>query len=114
MIEGAAAGRRLGPRLEKAATGIDSNSRSDRRRHECRRGDLRAAKHRGLANYLGPCAGDRPPGRAVAGTKIGRLEDYVQRNGGFSDDHGPYEIDIRHWHEITRQPLSELPGRTNR
>jgi hypothetical protein len=59
----------------------------------------------------------RAPGSDHAGEltyqqKLGRLEDYAARNGGFSDEHGPYEIDIRHWREITRQPLSELPGPT--
>jgi hypothetical protein len=54
------------------------------------------------------------PGELTYQQKIGRLEDYATRNGGFSDEHGPYEIDIRHWHEITRQPLSEVPDRTLR
>jgi hypothetical protein len=54
------------------------------------------------------------PGELTYQQKIGRLEDYAARNGGFSDEHGPYEIDIRHWHEISRQPLSEVPNRTLR
>ncbi len=62
----------------------------------------------------GRAPGSDHPGELTFQQKIGRLEDYATRNGGFSDDHGPYEIDIRHWHEITRQPLSELPGRTQR
>jgi len=62
----------------------------------------------------GRAPGSDHPGELTYQQKIGRLEDYATRNGGFSDDHGPYEIDIRHWHEITRQPLSELPGRTQR
>jgi len=62
----------------------------------------------------GRAPGSDHPGELTPQQKIGRLEDYATRNGGFSDDHGPYEIDIRHWHEITRQPLSELPGRTQR
>jgi hypothetical protein len=60
----------------------------------------------------GRAPGSDHPGELTFQQKIGRLEDYAARNGGFSDDHGPYEIDIRHWHEITRQPLSELPNRT--
>ena len=68
----------------------------------------------GSRNHLGPRApGTDHPGELSPQQKIGRLEDYASRNGGFSDDHGPYEIDIRHWHEITRQPLS-ASGRTNR
>jgi hypothetical protein len=62
----------------------------------------------------GRAPGSDHPGELTPQQKIGRLEDYATRNGGFSDDHGPYEIDIRHWHEITRQPLSELPDRTRR
>ena len=54
------------------------------------------------------------PGELTYQQKIGRLEDYATRNGGFSDEHGPYEIDIRHWHEISRQPLSQVPDRTLR
>jgi hypothetical protein len=59
----------------------------------------------------GRAPGSDHPGELTCEQKIGRLEDYVTRNGGFSDDHGPFEIDIRHWREITRQPLSELPDR---
>jgi hypothetical protein len=62
----------------------------------------------------GRAPGSDHPGELTVQQKIGRLEDYAARNGGFSDDHGPYEIDIRHWREITRQPLSELPDRTRR
>jgi hypothetical protein len=62
----------------------------------------------------GRAPGSDHPGELTPQQKIGRLEDYATHNGGFSDDHGPYEIDIRHWHEITRQPLSELPDRTRR
>jgi hypothetical protein len=38
--------------------------------------------------------------------KIGRLEEYVTRFGGFNGPQGPYEIDIRHWRDISRTPLS--------
>jgi hypothetical protein len=58
----------------------------------------------------GRAPGSDHPGELTYQQKVGRLEDYAARNGGFSDEHGPYEIDIRHWREITRQPLSELPG----
>jgi hypothetical protein len=58
----------------------------------------------------GRAPGSDHPGELTYQQKVGRLEDYATRNGGFSDEHGPYEIDIRHWREITRQPLSELPG----
>jgi len=31
---------------------------------------------------------------------------YVTDFGGFDRPHGPYEIDIRHWQEISRKPSS--------
>jgi hypothetical protein len=60
----------------------------------------------------GRAPGSDHPGELTYQQKVGRLEDYAARNGGFSDEHGPYEIDIRHWREITRQPLSALPHTT--
>ncbi len=53
----------------------------------------------------------RAPGADQAGEltpeqKIGRLEDYQARRGGFGNANSPLEIDIRHWQEIGRRPLS--------
>lgn len=39
--------------------------------------------------------------------KIGKLEKYYRDYGGFDRPHGPYEIDIRHWQEISRRPLKQ-------
>lgn len=47
------------------------------------------------------------PGELSAKKKIGRLEEYLRRYGNFDGPHGPYEIDIRHWQEISRRPLKE-------
>jgi hypothetical protein len=46
------------------------------------------------------------PGELSTAQKIGRLEDYVSRFGGFDRPQGPYQIDIRHWRDISRTPLS--------
>lgn len=41
-----------------------------------------------------------------ADQKIGRLEECLSRFGGFDQPDGPYEIDIRHFQEITRVRLT--------
>ncbi|QDT40111.1 Cell division protein FtsQ [Gimesia alba] len=43
--------------------------------------------------------------------KIGKLEKYYRDYGGFDRPHGPYEIDIRHWQEISRRPLRQQSRR---
>lgn len=50
--------------------------------------------------------GSDHPGELPPEKKIGRLQKYVQDFGGFDLPHGPYEIDIRHWQEISRRPLT--------
>ena len=45
------------------------------------------------------------PGELTPAQKIGRLEYYLAEFGGFDRPNGPYEIDIRHWQEISRRPL---------
>lgn len=45
------------------------------------------------------------PGELTATQKIGRLKKYLTDFGHFDRPHGPYEIDIRHWQEITRRRL---------
>lgn len=54
----------------------------------------------------------RPPGSGHPGElstdqKLGRLKKYRRDFGGFDGPHGPYEIDIRHWREISRLPLAD-------
>ena len=50
-----------------------------------------------------------------ADQKIGRLEECLTRFGGFDQPDGPYEIDIRHFQEITRVRMTatkESPQKT--
>ncbi|HXY37291.1 MAG TPA: hypothetical protein VEI07_23890 [Planctomycetaceae bacterium] len=62
----------------------------------------------------GRAPGSDHPGELSPEQKIGRLEEYVARKGGFSDPQGPLEIDIRHWKEITARPLSDDASRLRR
>lgn len=50
------------------------------------------------------------PGELKPEQKIGRLQKYLADFGSFDAPHGPYEIDIRHWQEISRRPLSAGRG----
>jgi hypothetical protein len=54
----------------------------------------------------GRAPGSSYPGELSAEKKIARLKKYLTDFGGFDQPQGPYEIDIRHWQEITRRPLS--------
>jgi hypothetical protein len=54
----------------------------------------------------GHAPGTDHPGELSTKQKLGRLEEYVSRFGGFDRPHGPYRIDIRHWRDISRTPLS--------
>ncbi len=54
----------------------------------------------------GHAPGTDHPGELSTKQKLGRLEDYVKRFGGFDRPQGPYQIDIRHWRDISRTPLS--------
>ena len=54
----------------------------------------------------GHAPGTDHPGELSTRQKIGRLEEYVQRFGGFDRPQGPYLIDIRHWRDISRTPLT--------
>ena len=54
----------------------------------------------------GRAPGTEHPGELTTDQKIGRLEKYLTEFGGFDRPNGPYEIDIRHWQEISRRPLS--------
>lgn len=53
----------------------------------------------------GRAPGSKHPGELTADQKLGRLEKYLAEFGGFDRPQGPYEIDIRHWQEISRKPL---------
>ena len=45
------------------------------------------------------------PGELSPAQKVSRLEDYLARYGNFDQPNGPYEIDIRHWKDMSRRPL---------
>lgn len=57
----------------------------------------------------GRAPGTTHPGELAPSQKLGRLEKYLSEFGGFDKPNGPYEIDIRHWQEISRRPLSAAP-----
>jgi hypothetical protein len=46
------------------------------------------------------------PGELTGTQKLGRIEKYLAEFDGFERPNGPYEIDIRHWEEITRKPIA--------
>ena len=54
----------------------------------------------------GHAPGTDHPGELSTKQKIGRLDEYVTKFGGFDRPQGPYQIDIRHWRDISRSPLS--------
>ncbi len=56
----------------------------------------------------GRAPGTDHPGELTAEQKIGRLTQYLADFGTFRPAHGPLEIDIRHWQEITQRRLSSL------
>ena len=53
----------------------------------------------------GRAPGSDHPGELEPIQKIRRLEKYLVDYGDYNHPHGPYEIDIRHWQEISRRPL---------
>lgn len=46
------------------------------------------------------------PGELTGEQKLGRIEKYLAEFNAFERPNGPYEIDIRHWEEITRRPIA--------
>jgi hypothetical protein len=61
----------------------------------------------------GRAPGTDHPGELSAEQKIGRLTQYLADFGTFRPPHGPLEIDIRHWQEITQRRLSTLETTRN-
>jgi cell division septal protein FtsQ len=61
----------------------------------------------------GRAPGTNSPGELSAEQKIGRLTQYLADFGTFRPPHGPLEIDIRHWQEITQRPLGFLDTSRN-
>jgi hypothetical protein len=60
----------------------------------------------------GKAPGDDGPGELTAAQKLGRLNRYVAEVGSFGEG---YAIDLRHWHEISRRPMTATrPASTRR
>ncbi|MBS0205767.1 MAG: hypothetical protein JSS49_22930 [Planctomycetes bacterium] len=55
----------------------------------------------------GRSPGTDHPGELTSAQKVARLEKYLTEFGSFDRPSGPYEIDIRHWQEITRRPIAK-------
>ncbi len=62
----------------------------------------------------GRAPGTGQPGELTANQKLSRLTKYLAEFGSFDQPHGPYEIDIRHWQEISRRPLTASKPNGNR
>lgn len=62
----------------------------------------------------GRVPGSSHPGELAAHQKLGRLEKYLAEFGNFKHPHGPYEIDIRHWQDISRRQLENPHANTAR
>ncbi len=54
----------------------------------------------------GRVPGSNYPGELSTKQKIGKLKKYLSDFGSFENPNGPYEIDIRHWQDTSRRPLS--------
>ncbi len=61
----------------------------------------------------GRAPGTDSPGELSAEQKVGRLTQYLADFGTFRPAHGPLEIDIRHWQEITQRRLSTMETSRN-
>ncbi len=57
----------------------------------------------------GRAPGTGHPGEVTAEKKIRRLQDYLANFGRYETAHGPSELDIRHWHEISHRALATSP-----
>lgn len=62
----------------------------------------------------GRAPGTGHPGEVTADKKIRRLETYLADYGGYETAHGPSELDIRHWHEISHRALVKKPASNRR
>lgn len=67
---------------------------------------MQLATEGGTRIVWGRSPGTSHPGELSVEQKIGRLDQYLREFGAFDGSHGPYEIDIRHWQEISRRPLT--------
>ena len=55
--------------------------------------------------HWGRSPGTKHPGELSAEQKVGRLQKYLQDFGSFATPDQAFEIDIRHWQEISRRPM---------
>ncbi len=62
--------------------------------------------HGGSRIIWGYAPDETRPGEPDTREKLKRLRKYRERFGGFEKPDGPYEINIRHWQEISRRPLT--------
>lgn len=62
----------------------------------------------------GRVPGSDHPGELSLDQKIGRLKYVIDKRGGFDQPNGPYEIDIRHWRDISITPLAQRDNETIR
>ena len=70
---------------------------------------------RGGSRIVWGCAPSDPrPGEPNAEQKMQRLRKYLKHFGTFEKPAGPYRIDIRHWQEISRTPLTVGLDKTRR
>lgn len=54
----------------------------------------------------GRAPGIAHPAELTVEQKIARLDSYIATYGSFEDRNGAYELDIRHWHEISRRAIA--------
>jgi hypothetical protein len=54
----------------------------------------------------GRAPGSNYPGELSTEQKIGKLKKYLSDFESFENPNGPYEIDIRHWQDTSRRPLT--------
>jgi hypothetical protein len=107
VVEGAAGlAAELGPSWKKLglATILCPASADDRAKID--EGVFVLLSKGGSRIVWGHAPGTDHPGELSTKQKVGRLEDYVKRFGSFDQPQGPYQIDIRHWRDISRTPLS--------
>ena len=62
----------------------------------------------------GRAPGIAHPAELTVAQKIGRLESYVASYGGFDQQDLAYELDIRHWKEISRRAIATRPEQVQR
>ncbi|HLJ10768.1 MAG TPA: hypothetical protein VKU82_06245 [Planctomycetaceae bacterium] len=111
VVEGAARlAAELGPLWKKLELAAIVCPRTTERRLKIDEGVFVLMSKGGSRIIWGHAPGDTAdadhPGELSTKQKIGRLTEYVKRFGGFDKPQGPYQIDIRHWRDISRTPLS--------